>query len=120
VADKNQPENQANNTGQVRIRTWQEFKQQVTQKQPKSIVYILEQNGFTPDKEITILRLIMLHQRQYFIFIDSPKGDALRETGIPLHKDKKGSRYLEDQEVKTWLKVQFTGQNIDVFSFWTT
>lgn len=120
MVEKPQPENQAKSNGQVRIRTWQEFKQQVTQKQPKSIVYVLEQNGFTPDKEITILRLIMLHERQYYIFIDSPKGDALRDTGIPLHKDKNGSRFLEDLEVKTWLKAQFTNQNIDVFSFWTT
>jgi hypothetical protein len=49
------------NSGHIRVRTWQEFKRLVAEKKPGSIVYILEQNGFTPDKEVTILRLIMLH-----------------------------------------------------------
>lgn len=120
MADKPPPENKATDTGQTRVRKWQEFKQLVTEKQPGSIVYILEQNGFSPDKEITILRVLMLHERRYYIFIDTPKGDALRETTIPLHKDKNGIQYLDDQEVKSWLKAQFDGQKLDVFSFWTT
>jgi hypothetical protein len=90
------------------------------EKKPGSIVYILEQNGFTADKEVTILRVIMLHQQRYYIFIDAPKGDALRETRIPLHKDKNGSRYLDDQEVKNYLKMQFASEKLEVFSFWTT
>jgi hypothetical protein len=110
----------ARDSGQVRIRTWQEFKRQVAEKQPGSIVYILEQNGFSKDKEVTILRVIMLHDQRYFIFIDAPKGDSLRETGIPLRKDKNGARYLDDQEVKTYLKAQFEAIKLEVYSFWTT
>ena len=81
--------------GHIRIRKWNEFKNLVIEKKPGSIVYVLEQNGFTQDKEITVLRLIMLCERAYYILIDFPKGDALRETGIPLRKDKKGTRFLE-------------------------
>ena len=106
--------------GHVRVKYWREFKQQVAEKKPDSLVYILEQNGFSPDKEITILRLIMLHEKRYYIFIDAPKGDALRETGIPLHADKKGIRFLDENEVKAFLKSEFDRQNIKVFSFWTT
>ena len=120
---KNQP-NQTTKpssaTGQIRIRTWQEFKQQVYEKKPGSIVFVLEQNGFTADKEITILRVIMLHQQRYYIFIDAPKGDKLRETAIPVHKDKNGTRYLDDQEVKNYLQTQFAGEKLNVYSFWTT
>jgi hypothetical protein len=105
---------------QTRIRTWQEFKQLVKEKKPQSIVYILEQNGFSADKEVTILRIIMLHQQRYYIFIDSPKANQLRETGIPLHKDNKGTRFLEDQEVKEYLKAQFADQKLEIYSFWTT
>lgn len=108
------------NTGQIRVRMWQQFKQLVAEKKPGSIVYILEQNGFTQDKEVTILRVIMLHQQRYYIFIDTPKGDALRETAIPLCKDKNGTRYLDDQEVKNYLKAQFEGEKLEVYSFWTT
>ncbi len=106
--------------GHIRVRTWQEFKRLVAEKQPGSIVFILEQNGFTADKEVTILRLIMLHDRRYYIFIDAPKGDALRETGIPLQKDKRGTRFLDQDEVKRYLQAQFEGENLEIYSFWTT
>ena len=108
------------NDGQVRLRKWEEFKQQVIEKKPGSIVFILEQNGFTQDKEITILRLIMLHDKRYYILIDAPKGDVLRETGIPLHKDKRGTRFLDEDEVKKYLESQFEGEKLEVYSFWTT
>lgn len=104
----------------MRIRTWQEFKHLVTEKKPGSIVYILEQNGFAADKEITILRVIMLHDKRYYIFIDAPKGEALRETGIPLCKDKRGTRFLDEDQVKNYLKNQFEEENLEIYSFWTT
>jgi hypothetical protein len=106
--------------GHVRIRTWREFKALVKEKQPGSIVYILEQNGFAADKELTILRLIMLHGRRYFIFIDAPKAESLRETGIALRKDKKGMRFLEEDDVRSFLKKQFEGENIAFYYFWTS
>jgi hypothetical protein len=107
-------------SGHVRVRTWQEFKRLVVEKKPGSIVYILEQSGFAADKEVTILRLIMLHQQRYYIFIDTPRGDALRETGILLRKDKVGTRFLDDDEVKAYLKAQFKDEKLEVYSFWTT
>jgi hypothetical protein len=112
--------NQAPDEGHVRIRTFQEFKRLVAEKKPGSIVFILEQNGFTTDKEVTILRLIMLHDKRYYIFIDAPKGDALRETGIPLQKDKRGTRFLDQEEVKRYLQAEFEGKNLEIYSFWTT
>ncbi len=108
------------NDGQVRIRKWLEFKNLVIEKKPGSIVYILEQNGFTQNKEITVLRLIMLYEQAYYIFIDFPKDEALRETGIPLRKDKRGNRFLEDEDVKNYLKTQFENEKLAVYSFWTT
>ena len=106
--------------GQVRVRNWQEFKQLVSEKKPGSLVFILEQNGFSAEKEITILRVIMLYKQRYYIFIDAPKGDQLRETGIPLRKDKNGIRYLDDEEVKAYLSKQFERENLEIYSFWTT
>ena len=117
MAAKNEP---TETSGQIRIRTWKEFKQLVMEKKPGSIVFILEQNGFAQDKEITILRLIMLHDRRYYIFIDAPKGEALRETGIPLRKDKRGTRFLDEDEVKRYLQTQFEEENLEIYSFWTT
>jgi len=44
------------------------------------------------------LKLIMPTQEVYYIFLDFPKEDKLRETGIPIRKDRKGNRCLEDKE----------------------
>lgn len=106
--------------GQVRVKSWEEFKRLVIEKKPGSIVFILEQNGFSPNKELTVLRLIMLHDKRYYIFLDFPKGEKLRETGIPLHKDKKSIFNLDEDEVKEILKKQFEKEKLDVFSFWTS
>ncbi len=57
--------------------------------------------------------------RRYYIFLDFPKGDALRETGIPLRKDKKGIPFLDQDEVKAILKKQFEKEQLEVYSFWT-
>ncbi len=105
--------------GHLRVRSWEEFKRLVSEKKPSSIVFILEQNGFSPNKELTTLRLIMLHDKRYYIFLDFPKGETLRETGIPLHKDKNGIPNLEEDEVKAFLKKQFEKEQLEVFSFWT-
>ena len=104
--------------GHVRLRKWEEFKSLVNEKKPGSIVFILEQNGFSPNKELSTLKLIMLHDKRYYIFYDFPKGEALRETGIPFHRDNKGIPNLDEDEVKDFLKKEFV--NLDVFSFWTT
>ena len=104
----------------MRVKAWVEFKRFVAEKKPKSIVYVLEQNGFSPTKELSTLRVIMLHERRYYIFLDFPKGEKLRETGIPLHKDKKGILNLDEDEVKVILQKEFEGEKLDIFSFWTT
>ena len=59
--------------GHVRIRDWEEFKRLVSEKKPNSIVFILEQNGLSPNKELSTLRIIMLHDKRYFMFFDFPK-----------------------------------------------
>lgn len=105
--------------GHVRVKSWEEFKSLVREKKPNSIVFILEQNGFSQNKELTSLRLIMLHDKRYYIFLDFPKGDALREIGIRFHKDKNGIPNLDEEEVKTFLTKQFERDKVQVFSFWT-
>ena len=106
--------------GHVRVRNWEEFKRLVSEKKPKSIVYILEQNALSPNKELTTLRIILMHDKRYYIFLDFPKGQFLRETGIPLHEDKNGLWNLNEDEVKVILKKVFEKENLEIFSFWTT
>ena len=105
--------------GHVRVRSWEEFKRLVSEKKPKSLVFILEQNGFSPNKELTTLRIILPSDRRYYIFLDFPKGETLRETKIPLQKDKKGIPNLDEDEVKVFLEKEFESENLKVYSFWT-
>ena len=105
--------------GHVRIRSWDKFKQLVREKKPPSIVFILEQNGFSPNKELSILKIILLHDRRYYIFLDFPKGEKLKETKIPLNKDKNGILHLDEDEVKKIIENQFQKENIKAYSFWT-
>jgi hypothetical protein len=104
--------------GYAHIRSWKEYKALVNEKKPGSIVFILEQNGFSKNKELSTLKIIMLHDKRYFIFYDFPKGESLRETGISLYKDKNGIPNLDEAEVKAYLKGQFA--NLEVYSFWST
>ena len=104
--------------GHIRIRDWGEFKRLVSEKKPQSITFILEQNGLSPNKELSSLRIIMLHDRRYYMFFDFAKGGVLRETGIPLHANKNDILNLDEDEVKTFLQKEFP--NLEVYSFWTT
>jgi hypothetical protein len=101
-----------------RVKTWEEFKRLVTELKPSSLVYIIEQNGLTQTRETTILRLILPAQNAYYVYLDFPKGNALRETAIPIHDDK-GNRHLEDDDIKQFLKKEF-GEKMLIFSYWTT
>ena len=68
--------------GHVRIRDWEEFKRLVSEKKPKSIVFVLEQNALSPNKELTTLRIILMHDLRYYIFLDFPKDHFLKKTKI--------------------------------------
>jgi hypothetical protein len=106
--------------GHVRIRDWEEFKRLVREKKPKSIVFILEQNALSSNKELTTLRIILMHEARYYIFLDFPKDHFMRETKIPLRKGRNGLWNLDEDEVKAILQKQFEKDNLEVFSFWTT
>ena len=49
---------------------------------------------------------------RYYIFLDFPKDHFLKETKIPLHKDKKDLWHLDEDEVKNILKQIFEKYNL--------
>lgn len=102
------------------MRGWEDFKQLVIKTKPDSVVYIIEQNGLSECKETTVLRLILPVPQAYYIYLDFPKGDALRETAVPIRGDKLGNRTLEDQDVRDFLKGAFGRSDLKIYSFWTT
>ena len=103
----------------IRVRSWQEFKRLAIKLKPKSMVYSIEQNGLSPERELTCLRLIMPTREMYYIFLDFPRKDVLRHTGIPIRKDKKGNKYIEDKEIIDFLKTQLERKDLPICSYWT-
>lgn len=102
----------------VKVKSWEEFKRLVMEKKPSSIVYNIEQNGLSPARELTNLRLIIPCKESYYVFIDFCKGDRLKETGISLSRDKTGNRYIDEKDVIQFLKNQF-GEKLAICSYWT-
>jgi len=103
----------------VRIRDWQEFKRLAMNHRPDSVVYSIEQYVLSPERGLTCLRLIMPTQEVYYIFLDFPRENKLRETGIPIRKDRKGNRYIEDKEVIDFLRTQLERKDLTICSYWT-
>ncbi|MGQ9538594.1 MAG: hypothetical protein ACUVTE_03300 [Candidatus Bathycorpusculaceae bacterium] len=106
--------------GVVKLRSWAEFKQLAESLKPKAIVYNIEQNGLSPKRELTNLRLILPAGPAYYVFIDAPRGgERLKETSIPLRRDRKGNLYLEEEDVVKFLKEQFKRDDLIICSYWT-
>ena len=104
-----------------RARKWSDFKRLIKDLKPDSIVYSIDQNAMSKTKELTALRFILLAKGGYYVYLDFPKGNGnvMRETGIQILRDKNGARYLEDEDVVRFIKQEL-GENMQVFSFWTT
>ena len=105
----------------VRVRKWAEFKRLVLELKPESIVYSIDQNAMSKVKELTALRFILLARGGYHVYVDFPRGkeNVMRETGIQIREDKNGVRFLTDEDVVRFIKREL-GENLKVFSFWTT
>jgi hypothetical protein len=103
-----------------RVKTWEEFKRLTIESKPDAVVYSIDQNAMSKTKEPTCLRLILPVSSGYYVYLDFPKGNALRETGIPIREDKLGNRCLQDEDVVQFLKSAFGRENLQVYSFWTT
>jgi hypothetical protein len=103
----------------VRLRKWKEFKQLAMKLKPASIVYSIDQNGMSKTKELTCLRVILPAPNAYYVYLDFPKENTLRDTAIPIRENKYG-RFLEDQDVINFLKKELGREDLAVFSYWTT
>ncbi len=101
----------------IRVKTWKEFKRLTTEKKPKSIVYIIARS--IPARNLTSLKLIMPIEGLQYIFVDFAKGDVMRQTGIPIHSNKEGIRFLEEHDVKKFLMKHLGRDGLQIFSYWT-
>ena len=78
-------------------------------KEPTKFISLFHQTQTGEIEEIGIIKDIL----------DFPEEDRLRETGISFRRDKKGNRYIEEKDVKNFLKSQFNRENLTICSYWT-
>ena len=57
-------------------------------------------------------------QEAYYVYVDFPKGNKLRETNIVIHEG--AVRHLEDQEIIEFLKNELQRKDLKVYSYWTS
>lgn len=100
-----------------RVKSWKKFKELVYTKNPKCIVYVIAQS--IPSCNHTGLKLILPVKEGQYIFTDTAKEDVMRRTKIIIHKNKKGNRFLTDEDVKNFLKKEFNNKELKIFSYWT-
>jgi hypothetical protein len=53
----------------IRVKSWQDFKRLAINLKPESVVYNIEQNGLSPERELTCLRLIIPTQEVFTSFL---------------------------------------------------
>ena len=99
----------------IRVKAWQELKELALEKKPKNVVYVIAQS--IPARNHTGLKIILPVEGAQYIFTDSAKGDKLRRTGIQIRTDKKGNRFLTDEDVKSFLRAELG--DLQIFSYWT-
>ncbi|MCW3982265.1 MAG: hypothetical protein NWE81_04055 [Candidatus Bathyarchaeota archaeon] len=99
------------------MRRWEDFRRLAMEKKPRSLVYVIAQS--IPAKDLTSLKVILPSEGVQYVFVDSAKGDQLRQTGIRVRTDRKGNRFLEDGEVVGFLKGALKQESLQIFSYWT-
>lgn len=103
--------------GVIRVKSWEEFKQLAIKDHAKSFVYGIEQTALSPTKELTTLRLMLPAADGLYILLDFSNGKELRQTGIPIRVDKLGNHFIEDDDVKDFLKKQLKREDLSISAY---
>jgi len=113
-----EPDKKPSNPGKlVRLKTWEEFKTLAIASRLNEIVYRIEQG--MRRGHLTSLRLILPIEGAQFVFFDVAQDGALKQTGIPIHVDERGIRYIREQDVIVFLRKELGSPDLKVSSFWT-
>ena len=101
----------------VRVKSWEDFKKLILKHDVETIAYNIEQG--VPARNLTSLRLILPVKGIQCVFIDTAAGERLRKTGIKLHRDDLGNRYIRDEEVISFVKSELKRNNSKLHSYWS-
>jgi len=68
-------------------KTWNEFKKLAVALRPKSVTFFLQRAPLS--KPPVALRILFTSENVLYVFLDSAKGDAFRQTKIPIKRREK-------------------------------
>lgn len=98
----------------VHIRTWDEFKHLATIHQPKTVAYALQRAPLSNPP--VGLRLVFASKDIQYIFLDVAEGNHLKRTKIPVSTSLTGESYIEEDEIKIFLRTEFKRTNLSIIS----
>ena len=98
----------------VHVKTWDEFKDLATIHQPDTIAYTLQR---APLSNPPIgLRLVFASKDVQYVFLDVAEGRRLKRTKIPFTANLTGEFYLEDEDIRNFLKTELKRPSLSIIS----
>ncbi len=101
----------------ITVRSWRELKVIIDEQQPEFVAYVIEKNWPVSSEESVALRFIVPRANAQYVLYDSPEGEVLKETRIPLHEDKDGHMMVCEDDVKCYLKNELGSHKIIICSY---
>ena len=95
------------------IKTWDEFKKLSIALHPNSVTYFLQRAPLS--KPPVGLRLVFTSENVLYVFLDSAKGDAFRQTKIPIKRREKQS-YVLHEDIKGFITKELGRPDLVVVS----
>jgi len=98
----------------IHVRTWVGFKRLASICQPTTIAYTLQRAPLSNPP--MGLRLIFTSKDVQYVFLDVAEGRSLKRTKIPVAKNSTGESYIEDEDIKNFLKTELKIPNLSIIS----
>lgn len=98
----------------VHVKTWDEFKNLADIHKPNTIAYTSQRAPLsTPPVG---LRLIFASKDVQYVFLDVAEGKYLKRTRIPVTINQVGEFYLEEEDIKNFLKTELERTDLSIIS----
>jgi len=94
-------------------KTWDEFKKLAIALTPKSVTFFLQRAPLS--KPPLALRILFTSENLLYVFLDFAKGDAFRQTKIPIKRREKQS-YVEHEDIKSFITEELGRPDLVVVS----
>jgi len=94
-------------------KTWNEFKKLAVALRPKSVTFFLQRAPLS--KPPVALRILFTSENVLYVFLDSAKGDAFRQTKIPIKRREK-QRFVLHEDIKGFITKELGRPDLVVVS----